>query len=284
MTSVRAFAPAKINLALHVTGQRADGYHLLESVVVFAKVGDWLTIEPSPEDVLTFSGPFGGSLQAGLSTNLVLKARDAMRSHAKHTPCPSVHIHLEKNLPLSSGIGGGSADAAATMKALNELWALSLSEATMMAIGLPLGADVPMCIVGRQLLASGIGEVITPIFHMPALSLVLVNPSVGVSTPQIFKALSSKANGPLPELVPSANWGASDLLAYLSSTRNDLELAASIICPAIGDVLHSLTKCGALFARMSGSGATCFGIYETDLAARAAADAIAKARPDWWVA
>ena len=278
------FAPAKINLALHVTGQRADGYHLLESLVVFAKVGDWLTIEPAPEDGLTFSGPFGGSLRADLNTNLVLRARDAMRIHASHAPCPPVHIHLEKNLPLSSGIGGGSADAAATMKALNDLWALGLSEAELMALGLPLGADVPMCILGKPLIASGIGDVITPISHMPELSLVLVNPSVGVSTPQIFRALSSKANGPLPELTPSADWDVSDVIAYLSSTRNDLELPASLICPAISDVLNSLMQSGALLARMSGSGATCFGIYDNDSAAQAAAAAIAKARLDWWVA
>jgi 4-diphosphocytidyl-2-C-methyl-D-erythritol kinase len=283
---VIVFAPAKINLALHVTGQRADGYHLLESVVVFAKVGDRLTIEPSLEDDLAFSGPFGDSLQTDAATNLVLKARDAMRGVArlKGLPCPPVSLHLEKNLPLSSGIGGGSADATAAIRALNDLWALGMSEAELMALGLQLGADVPMCIAGRPLIASGIGDVITPISHMQALSLVLVNPSVGVSTPQIFRALSSKANGPLPELTPSADWDVSDVIAYLSSTRNDLELPASLICPAISDVLNSLMQSGALLARMSGSGATCFGIYDNDSAAQAAAAAIAKARPDWWVA
>lgn len=280
------FAPAKINLALHITGQRPDGYHLLESVVVFAKVGDTLTINGAPHDELTFSGPFGNNLQADAATNLVLKARDAMRhaASAKKRLSPPVHIHLEKNLPLSSGIGGGSADAAATMKALNNFWELGLSEATLMAMGLPLGADVPMCILGKPLIASGIGEVITPISHMPELSLVLVNPSVGISTPQIFKALFNKSNGQLPEIIPSANWGAGDVLAYLSSTRNDLEPPALEICPAIGDVIKTLIESGALLARMSGSGATCFGIFEDDLAAKAAGQLIARAQPNWWVA
>jgi 4-diphosphocytidyl-2-C-methyl-D-erythritol kinase len=282
LAPVKAFAPAKINLALHVTGQRDDGYHLLESLVVFAKVGDWLTITPAAQDKLSFSGPFGSTLQGDAATNLVLKARDAVRRFAEHRPCPPVHIHLEKNLPLSAGIGGGSADAAATMTALNDLWALGLSKAELMALGLPLGADVPMCLAGDPLIASGIGDIIEPVIRLPDISLLLVNPGVAVSTPQSFKALASKDNPPLLEFLSFGSQG--DLLAYLASTRNDLQLPATTLCPAIDEVINSLADSGALLSRMSGSGATCFGIFAGDAAAKAAATKIAMAHPNWWIA
>lgn len=280
------FAPAKINLALHITGQRADGYHMLESLVVFAKVGDRLTIESAGEDRLTFSGPFGGYLQADPATNLVLKARDMMRgaAHAKGLPCPPVHIHLEKNLPLSSGIGGGSADAAAVLKALNQIWTTGLTCGELADIGLALGADVPMCLYGKPLIASGVGEVITPMHGLPDLALVLVNPGVGVSTPQIFKALQNK-NNPSLQLLPShVGDNALAFFEYLKSTRNDLQLPAAALCPQIDRVLAALTESGALFARMSGSGATCFGLYESGQAARKAASEIAENHKNWWVA
>jgi 4-diphosphocytidyl-2-C-methyl-D-erythritol kinase len=282
LAPVKAFAPAKINLALHVTGQRDDGYHLLESLVMFAKVGDWLTITPAAQDKLSFSGPFGSTLQGDAATNLVLKARDAVRRFAEHRPCPPVHIHLEKNLPLSSGIGGGSADAAATMTVLNDLWALGLSKAELMALGLPLGADVPMCLAGDPLIASGIGDIIEPVIHLPDISLLLVNPGVAVSTPQIFKALASKDNPPLLEFPSFDSQG--DLLAYLASTRNDLQPPATTLCPAIDEVINSLADSGALLSRMSGSGATCFGIFADYAAAKAAATKIAMAHPNWWIA
>lgn len=283
---IRAFAPAKINLALHITGQRDDGYHLLESLVMFAKVGDWLTIELAPIDGLTFSGPFGHTLRADTATNLVLKARDAMRQvgRAKSLPCPPVLIHLEKNLPLSSGIGGGSADAAATMKVLNELWLLGLSETELKALGLPLGADVPMCIVGEPLIASGIGETIMPLNGLRNLPIVLVNPGVGVSTPAIFKSLVSKKNQGLAALSPTILENNVKFLEYLRSTRNDLQDPAIALCPQISQVLDLLMASGSLFARMSGSGATCFGLFESEQAARMAASGIADNHKNWWVA
>lgn len=279
-------APAKINLALHITGQRADGYHTLESLVVFAKVGDRLTIESKSEDRLTFSGPFGGLLQADPATNLVFKAREAVRGAAltKGLPCPSVSIHLEKNLPLSSGIGGGSADAAATLRALNEWWALGLSERKLATLGLALGADVPMCLYGKPQIASGVGETITPVHWLPVLALVLVNPGVGVSTPEIFRMLKSKTNAGLAPLFPARGESGDGLIKYLKSTRNDLQVPAFGLCPTIADVLDALTASGALFARMSGSGATCFGIYEDEQAAQQAAASIAKYHNNWWVA
>lgn len=280
------FAPAKINLALHVTGQRADGYHLLESLVVFAKVGDWLTIEPDSEDRLTFSGPFGVSLQADHDTNLVLKARDTMRRIArlKDLPCPPVSFHLEKNLPLSSGVGGGSADAAATLICLNELWRLELTAGELATLGLSLGADVPMCLFGKPLVASGIGETITPVQGLPELSLVLVNPGAGVSTPAIFKMLVNKDNQELAQLSSAIAESSTKFIEYLKTTRNDLQVPASVLCPQIAEVLDTLNNAGALFSRMSGSGATCFGIFENQESARLAASTIASNTKNWWVA
>ena len=289
---MKVFAPAKINLALHVTGQRADGYHWIESLVAFADVGDVLTIEPATSDSLMFSGPFGSVLGADPSTNLVLKARDALRCASVSRPCPPVWLHLEKNLPLSSGIGGGSADAAAALKGLNDLWSLGLSPDKLNALALPLGADVPMCLHGCPLVAKGIGEIIEPI-DLPPLHMLLVNPGVAVSTPAIFNALATKEDGRLPSISPSreeispqaAKAGRlADLLAYLENTRNDLQPAAITLQPVIGEVVAALEASGALFARMSGSGATCFGIFASKADRDDALSAIRTAKPGWWIA
>ena len=283
---MKVFAPAKINLALHVTGQRPDGYHLIESLVTFAIVGDEISIEPSDRDKLTFSGPFGGRLAADFGTNLIIKALDAIRAAAQGRRCPPVAIHLTKNLPLASGIGGGSADAAAALKGLNEFWGLGLTEDALMRIGLPLGADVPMCVFGKPLIARGIGEIIEPV-DLPELPMVLVNPGVGVSTPEIFKALVKKENGGLPLSRPALRNGTSDIpdfVEFFLSTRNDLEPPARAMQPVIGEVLAALEQSGALFARMSGSGATCCGIFADKAAAEAAKASIGSGHPDWWVA
>jgi 4-diphosphocytidyl-2-C-methyl-D-erythritol kinase len=278
-------APAKINLALHVTGQRPDGYHLIESLVTFADAGDEISIEPSDRDRLTFSGQFGGMLAANFGTNLIIKALDAMRAAAQGRRCPPVAIHLEKNLPLASGIGGGSADAAAALTGLNEFWGLGLSQAELMRIGLPLGADVPMCIYGKPLIAKGIGEIIEPV-ALPELPMVLVNPGVGVSTPAIFKALVEKENEALiiRLALPNGRSEIHALVEYLRTTRNDLEVPARAIQPVIRDVISALEKSGALFARMSGSGATCFGIFADKAAAKSAKASFGKSQPDWWIA
>ncbi|MGB8818077.1 MAG: 4-(cytidine 5'-diphospho)-2-C-methyl-D-erythritol kinase [Rhizobiaceae bacterium] len=311
-------APAKINLALHVTGQRPDGYHLIESLVVFADVGDGISTRASDSDRLTFSGPFGAALESDTGTNLVIMARDAIRAHAGSAHCPPVAIHLTKNLPLASGIGGGSADAAATLKGLNEHWQLGLTIDELCAIGLQLGADVPMCLHGKPLIAKGIGEIIEPLDGFPELHLLLVNPGVGVSTPEIFKALAKNDNEGLPlspflqrgagrvrggetrelkeippssgaarHLLPTEVAGRSEVPAivnFLRTTRNDLEAPARALCPAIGDVPDALYRSGAKFARMSGSGATCFGIFEDQDSKASAKAAIADAHPKWWIA
>jgi 4-diphosphocytidyl-2-C-methyl-D-erythritol kinase len=279
---IEELAPSKINLALHVTGQRADGYHLLDTLVTFADAGDRLTFAAADTDGFGVSGPFASALPVDATPktgNLVLRARDALRATAGiATP---VHIHLEKNLPIASGIGGGSADAAATLRGLKRLWHLDIADATLQHIALGLGADVPMCLASRPLLARGIGEDIFLLDAFPSLHLLLVNPKIEVSTPVIFKSLTQKTNPPL--VVPADGASIEDWLSALVDARNDLQPPAEVIEGAIAEVLRLLSQTGPVFARMSGSGATCFGVYATAAAAGAGAAAIAAARPAWYV-
>jgi 4-diphosphocytidyl-2-C-methyl-D-erythritol kinase len=280
--AVAETAPAKVNLALHVTGQRADGYHLLESLVVFAEFGDLVTVSPALRDFVEVSGPFGRGLAAD-GSNLVVRAREALRKFlvsARSFADPSC-IHLEKNLPIASGIGGGSSDAAATLVALNRLWNGGLTIAQLTEVGLPLGADVPMCLVGRPLIASGIGERVEVIGHFPALPIVLVNPGVSVSTPQMFMAMKNRENPPLPPLQNGGDFDA--LVGWLRQTRNDLMAPALAFEPVISEALDALEAQNGAFVRMSGSGATCFGLFANAGAARRASAAIRAARPDWFV-
>ncbi len=265
--TVEAFAPAKINLTLHVTGQRADGYHLLESLVVFADVGDRLTVNKAAESSLTVTGPMakGVPIDPG---NLVMQAANLMGVSAKVT--------LEKHLPTAAGVGGGSSDAAAMLRALTDLEDQPLP----VDMGLGLGADVPVCVFASAATMAGIGEQVTPVRSLPALPAVLVNPRMSVSTPDVFRALAKKANPPMEALPTSQD--IQDVCDWLGRQRNDLEGPARQIQPVIADVLQALD--GALLARMSGSGATCFGIYCDDLAATNAADRIKQAHPEWWVA
>lgn len=271
-------APAKINLALHVTGRRADGYHLLDSLVVFAELGDRITVTPSNENRFHVDGPFAGDVPLD-SGNLVLRARDALRAaYPRHAAQP-VSISLEKNLPVASGIGGGSSDAAATLRALKRIWRVPIDTTALADLALPLGADLPMCLAGRPLLARGIGERLEAVEHFPALHLVLVNPSLAVETPSVFRALASRDN---PALVPLDT--ADTVLDWLAATRNDLEPPATAIEPSIAEVLAALRRSGAAFARMSGSGATCFGIFDSAAAASRAAVAISGEHPGWFSA
>ncbi|MFU0506500.1 4-(cytidine 5'-diphospho)-2-C-methyl-D-erythritol kinase [Pseudaminobacter sp. NGMCC 1.201702] len=270
-------APAKINLALHVTGQRQDGYHLIESLAVFSRYGDRVTVTAAREDSFSVAGPFAAQipLDAG---NLAMRARDALRRTVSSERTMPVAILLEKNLPVASGIGGGSSDAAATLRALARHWNIKddLSE-----LALRLGADVPMCLVGRPLVASGIGEIVEPVAMFPQLHLVLVNPGVEIATPDVFRALQNRQNPPLPPLPEDR--GVTAVVKWLGKTRNDLEVPARAVAPTIGDALTALGGAGALLARMSGSGATCFGLFETQDAARRAAGKIRDMEPGWFV-
>ncbi|MBS9719741.1 4-(cytidine 5'-diphospho)-2-C-methyl-D-erythritol kinase [Tianweitania sp. BSSL-BM11] len=273
------FAPAKINLALHVVGRRADGYHLLDSLVAFASTGDRITVEPAAEDAFTVSGPYAAGVPVDAG-NLVLRARDALRKEIGQSAFP-VRIHLEKTLPIASGIGGGSSDAAATLKALCALWKADLPSTDLAALGLSLGADVPMCLYARPARIRGIGEEIAPIGTLPDCPIVLVNPGIAVSTPAIFKQLTTRDNPPLaipPETNAPQAW-----LDWLHATRNDLQPHAIAVAPIISEALRALTNTGASFARMSGSGATCFGVFATEAQAEAAAAQLLLDDPQWYV-
>jgi 4-diphosphocytidyl-2-C-methyl-D-erythritol kinase len=278
-TRVTRHAPAKINLALHVTGRRADGYHLLESLVVFTRVGDRVTISAADEDRFSVVGPFAKQIPADAS-NLVLRARDRLRAAFPRLTEASVAIELEKVLPAASGIGGGSSDAAQALRALAEFWQIT-DPAALAATGLELGADVPMCLTARPLIARGIGEALEPIDHLPSLPLVLVNPGVALPTPEVFRALASRDNPGLPPLPAGLDFA--ETCGWLAAARNDMQPPAILIAPEIAATLSALEESGAAFVRMSGSGATSFGLFETLDKARGAAAKIATAHPDWWV-
>nr|WP_298101646.1 4-(cytidine 5'-diphospho)-2-C-methyl-D-erythritol kinase [uncultured Shinella sp.] len=270
-------AAAKINLALHVVGQRDDGYHLLDSLVTFTQFGDRLGFSPALEDRFTISGRFGAALDAD-GDNLVTRARDRLRAALaeRGEAASPVHIHLEKNLPIASGIGGGSADAAATLRGLVRLWQARIPQDVLHALSIGLGADVPMCLAGHPLIARGIGEDITPV-ALPAMPVVLGNPLVGVSTPAVFKALASRHNPPLRLESKPQDWPAA--IAHL---RNDLEPPARDLCPEIAVIAEDLAATDARVVRMSGSGATCFALYPSMTAAEAAAAALSQKHPHWF--
>ncbi|MBJ3761339.1 4-(cytidine 5'-diphospho)-2-C-methyl-D-erythritol kinase [Maribius pontilimi] len=265
----RFFAPAKVNLALHVTGQRADGYHLLSSLVAFADIGDWVTARPAAEWALSVNGPLAKGVPTG-PDNLILKA-------ARATQGPPAAFTLEKHLPMQAGIGGGSADAAAALRALRAMDGRPLPDGPA-----AIGADLPVCLHGRAALMTGIGDIVTPVDPLPPLHAVLVNPGVAVATPAVFAALAQKDNAPLSDLPDDA--GTDELIGWLASQRNDLEALARSIAPAIGVALARLSATpGCALARMSGSGATCFGLYRSAPEARDAATTLTAAHPDWWI-
>jgi 4-diphosphocytidyl-2-C-methyl-D-erythritol kinase len=278
--AVELFAPAKVNLYLHVTGKRRDGYHLLDSLVVFAGTGDTLRFAPSETLSLEIEGPSAAHLSAG-EDNIVLKAARAL-ADALGRPAQAA-ITLEKHLPVASGIGGGSADAAATLRGLMALWDVSIDDATLARIGLGLGADLPVCLAGRPTQMSGIGETLEPALPLPPAWLVLVNPRVALSTPSVFRARAGDFTpaAPLTEIPADAHALANALIGR----RNDLAQPAMGLEPAVKTMLDAIGGTqGCLLARMSGSGATCFGLYADEATADEAADALAEAYPDWWVA
>jgi 4-diphosphocytidyl-2-C-methyl-D-erythritol kinase len=266
-------APAKVNLALHVTGRRADGYHLLDSLVVFPRLGDRLEAEPARGLSLTLDGPFAIGLGAG-DDNLVLRAAELLQPQGR-----GAALRLTKELPVAAGIGGGSADAAAALRLLARLWSVPLPPR---AAVLALGADVPVCLAGRPARMSGIGEHLAPL-RLPPFWIVLANPGLPLPTGAVFAGLARTDNPPLPNPPAFADSGA--LVAWLAATRNDLEPPARALAPPVAVVLAALAaQPGCALARMSGSGATCFGLFAHAAPAREAAAAIARAEPAWWVA
>lgn len=276
-------APAKINLALHVTGRRDDGYHDIESLFVFADVADELHAHRGVVDSLTVTGPFAGGLSNG-ETNLVTRAVAAFRAEwPKHIPQP-LALTLHKNLPVAAGLGGGSADAAAALRLMAGLGPGGISKAALMPLAARLGADVPACLVSTPLLARGVGEVLAPLTTFPACHVVLVNPLVPVSTADVFRRLRSHDNYPLPEL-PSPLTRPAQLAIWLAETRNDLEPPAIKLVPLIGDLMERMRGTqGCILARMSGSGATVFGLFGSSAQAHQAAHEMRSAGGGYWVA
>lgn len=268
---IEVFAPAKVNLTLHITGQRADGYHLLDSLVAFADVGDRVLAEPADALSLEVNGPEAGAVPLSDDNSVLQAARLAVPGHG-------ATLRLTKELPVASGIGGGSADAAAAFRAM-----LKLTGDTRPLHGSDveaLGADVPVCLHARSARMRGIGEQLDFV-DLPQLPAVLVNPRVEVSTPEVFRRIERKDNPPMPD-IPTTH-SAEELVGWLKDQRNDMEPAAIALVPLIANCLAALTKTGCLLARMSGSGATCFGLYRDADEAREAAAALRAAQPDWWV-
>ncbi|MFN3576671.1 MAG: 4-(cytidine 5'-diphospho)-2-C-methyl-D-erythritol kinase [Tabrizicola sp.] len=273
--AVSEAAPAKLNLCLHVTGRRGDGYHLLDSLVVFADIADRVFVSPARGLSLVVAGPEGAGLKAD-SDNLVLRA-------ARSMGVTDAALVLDKRLPIASGVGGGSADAAAALRALARLTGRPLPA---MSDVLRLGADVPVCLACRPSRMSGIGERVAPLPPLPALGCVLVNPRLPVPTPQVFAALDRRDNPGLPDLPAAALASASAFAGWLAAhSRNDLVAPALTVAPVLADVQAALEATpGCLLARMSGSGGTHFGLFDSPEAAAAAAAALREAHPFWWTA
>ncbi len=283
--TITELARAKVNLYLHVTGRQANGYHTLESLVIFPAIADYVTVDPSPKLTLKTTGPFADELKAEStsSDNLIMQAGRLLRQETGQSH--GAKITLEKNLPIAAGLGGGSADAAATLRALMLLWGVRPNVWMVSQLAKRLGADVPMCMASHTTFASGIGDKLAVAPTLPKLHVVLANPRVKLSTADVFKGVSASRSKDrnLPKL-PSrfGNWD--ELSAFLKSTRNDLERPARQLAPAIGDCLTALRQAGGSFlVRMSGSGATCFGLYKTKADASKAFAKVQSKHPKWWL-
>jgi len=279
--AVSRAAPAKINLYLHVLGRHADGFHLLDSLVVFADIADRVSAREAEALSLEIAGPYAPALQAERDANLVLRAARLLAERAGIAP--KAALVLEKNLPVASGIGGGSSDAAAALSALAELWRLGPSALRIDDLATALGADVPVCLFGKSAWVGGIGEAVTAAPPFPPGWIVLANPGVALATAEVFRVRTGPFSQPARFTV--APVGLKELAALLGERRNDLTQAAITLAPAIAQVLDALKReKDAMLARMSGSGATCFALFGDEASARAAASRIAAQHRGWWVA
>lgn len=275
-----AFASAKVNLALHVTGRRPDGYHELDSLVAFADVGDELRVTPAADFSLTVRGPFAATVPAG-ADNLVWRAAVAVVERWPEVFAP-LAITLTKNLPAVAGLGGGSADAAAVLRAMSVIADRPPPPNELAALALSLGADVPVCLHARAARMRGIGEIVTPLAAWPELPAVLANPGVAAPTAEVFAALGGPSGRPLPPLPARIDREAA--IHWLAQTGNDLQPAAVSLHSAIGHCLRELAVLpGRRLVRMSGSGATCFALFDDAATARAAARSLKRRHADWWV-
>ena len=269
----KQLAKAKINLCLHVTGQNMEGYHLLDSLVAFANYGDELVFHDNEKIEIVSEGKFGKDLSnIKIQKNIIFKALKSLNLSS------GVKIKLQKNLPVSAGIGGGSADAAATLRGIFQQKNIPFPPDD----GLALGADVPICIKSTTQRMQGIGEKLTDVKVFPKLAAVLVNSGDKVSTPVIFKLLKNKDNQDIGNL-PNKKMTFTQTVHYLSELRNDLELPAFELIPNIKNVITLLNNSGSSLSRMSGSGATCFGLFADFELAKSAANNISTDNPNWWV-
>jgi 4-diphosphocytidyl-2-C-methyl-D-erythritol kinase len=276
-------APAKINLTLRVAGRRADGYHDIESLVVFASIADALTFTPGRALALSVGGPTAGA-SGTLADNLVLKAANALAQHIAGLKLGS--FVLAKRLPVAAGVGGGSADAAAALRLLARANRIALDDPRLLAAARATGADVPVCLDPRPRVMRGIGDILSAPLALPRVAALLVNPRVAVPTKDVFARLAAprigRAAARARELAIPGDRAA--FMAFLRSQTNDLEAPAIAIAPAIADVLGALRGlAGCRLARMSGSGATCFGLFDSARAAAAAARTLRGKQPAWWV-
>jgi len=278
-----AFAPAKVNLTLHVLGRRSDGYHEIESLVAFAGIGDRLTFRPGEHLELGVSGPTGAAAGTG-DDNLVLKAARGLAARVDRLRPGS--FMLDKQLPVAAGLGGGSSDAAAALRLLAQANGLSRDDERIRAAAQATGADVPVCLDPRARMMRGIGEILSPPMNLPEVPAVLVNPGVAVPTRDVFAALVAPrlAGPPEPDEFIAIDTDAASLVPLLTARRNDLQAPAIKLQPAIADVLRTLERSGnCLLARMSGSGATCFGLFGSQGTAEEAARRMQAAHPEWWI-
>jgi 4-diphosphocytidyl-2-C-methyl-D-erythritol kinase len=280
MVLIEESAPAKINLDLCIISRRPDGYHELDSLVVFGPPADRLILEPADRLSLELGGPFAPAL-AALPDNLVVRAARRLAEHVGQAA--HVRIKLEKNLPAAAGLGGGSGDAAATLRGLNRFWRLGLGIADLAPLARDLGADVSVCLAARPARMRGIGERLEWVSGLPPLCLLLVNPGRPLATAAVFAALGSLP-APVPEQGPPPR-DRRAFVAWLRARANHLEAPARRLEPQVDAVLKALAmQPGCELARMSGSGATCFALFADRAATEAAAGQIRRAQPDWWVA
>jgi 4-diphosphocytidyl-2-C-methyl-D-erythritol kinase len=278
---VTAFAPAKVNLYLHVTGRRDDGYHLVDSLVAFVDIGDRLTAEPAASLSLAVDGPEAADLALVGDDNIVLRAARLLADRAGIAA--GAALHLAKHLPVAGGIGGGSSDAAAALLALKRLWRIAMGDEALGDLAARLGADVPACLYGRAVWVRGIGERLDPAGALPEAGILLANPRRGLPTAAVFAARRGPF-GDVGRFSPMPG-DASGLASALAARRNDLTEAAIAFVPEIGAVLAQLGRLpGCLLARMSGSGATCFALFVNRAAAEEACTVLAAAEPRWWCA
>lgn len=280
MAARKALAAAKVNLFLHVGPPQADGYHPLVSLAAFADVGDEVGVEPGEVLSLAVTGPFGAGL-AG-DGNLIVKALRALGARARLGE-PRLSVTLDKRLPVASGLGGGSSDAAAALKLARAVLGLDIDDSGLAEVARVVGADGPMCVIARAAWAEGVGDRLTPEPRLPPLHTVLVNPGVASPTGAVYRDYDAAPRiADRPE--PPTDWSASGVIAWLADQRNDLERPAVRLNPVIGAAIDAVAaEPEVRLARMSGSGATVFGLTESRAAAEDAARRLAGARPGWWV-